>query len=245
MACDEALLLDAQHSRQATLRVYQWLRPTLSLGYFQASRDRQQHAASRDADIVRRLSGGGAIVHDRELTYSLVLPATHPLAAETQTLYDAVHTELVDWLQTELLADTPTWQAVLCQPASKLLDQVEPFLCFQRRSPGDVLLQNTSLPTPTAAHKVIGSAQRRKAGAVLQHGSILLGRSRFAPELPGIAEICGQDIAVETLLHTLLPALAQALQLDLQPTTPSQRLLSQTNQLLQAKYGNSQWLAKR
>jgi hypothetical protein len=79
MAVDEALLLDAIEDGSATLRFYQWSEPTLSLGYFQRYADRNQHHASRNCAIVRRQSGGGAILHDRELTYSLVLPPGHPL----------------------------------------------------------------------------------------------------------------------------------------------------------------------
>ncbi len=79
MAVDEALLMDAVENGVATLRFYQWSEPTLSLGYFQRYSDREQHAASRKCAVVRRQSGGGAILHDRELTYSLMLPAGSPL----------------------------------------------------------------------------------------------------------------------------------------------------------------------
>ena len=72
MAVDEALLIDAAENGVATLRFYQWSEPTLSLGYFQRYDDRDQHAASRECAVVRRQTGGGAILHDRELTYSLV-----------------------------------------------------------------------------------------------------------------------------------------------------------------------------
>ena len=80
MAVDEALLLDASENGSASLRFYGWNAPTLSLGYFQRYDDRDLHAASRDCAVVRRQTGGGAILHDRELTYSLVLPPNHPLA---------------------------------------------------------------------------------------------------------------------------------------------------------------------
>ena len=79
MAVDEVLLMDAVENGNATLRFYQWSEPTLSLGYFQAFADRKQHFASRNCAIVRRQSGGGAILHDHELTYSFVLPPGDPL----------------------------------------------------------------------------------------------------------------------------------------------------------------------
>ncbi|MCA9268810.1 MAG: hypothetical protein KDA41_10090, partial [Planctomycetales bacterium] len=95
MALDEALLESAAEASSATLRIYQWSRPTLSLGYFQAAADRAGHVASRDCDLVRRQSGGGAILHDRELTYSLVLPADVAAAQPHTHWYDAAHQALI------------------------------------------------------------------------------------------------------------------------------------------------------
>src|SRR5436190_15116613 len=81
MAIDEALLESAATDGVATLRLYQWSEPTLSLGYFQAAEERERHQASTNCPLVRRASGGGAILHDRELTYSLALPEKSPSAA--------------------------------------------------------------------------------------------------------------------------------------------------------------------
>src|SRR4051812_36941289 len=74
MAVDEALGEAAAETKIATLRFYGWSRPTLSLGYFQKHDERVAHVGSAGCELVRRASGGGAIVHDRELTYSLALP---------------------------------------------------------------------------------------------------------------------------------------------------------------------------
>ena len=95
MAVDEVLLAHAIDTGIATLRLYQWSEPTLSLGYFQRYDDRFQHAASRDAAVVRRQSGGGAILHEHELTYSISLPADHPLAHHADKLYTAVHEAII------------------------------------------------------------------------------------------------------------------------------------------------------
>ena len=78
MALDEALLESAAERGSATLRFYRWSEPTLSLGYFQDYAERDSHAASRNCALVRRQTGGGAILHDRELTYSLAIPRAHP-----------------------------------------------------------------------------------------------------------------------------------------------------------------------
>ena len=102
MAVDEALLAAAADGNVASLRLYQWSEPTLSLGYFQRYDDRHQHAASRACPLVRRQSGGGAILHDRELTYSLALPPVHPLARDATALYTAVHQAFVELLAPRL-----------------------------------------------------------------------------------------------------------------------------------------------
>ncbi len=64
----------------------------------------------------------------------------------------------------------------------------EPFLCFQRRAVGDVVLADPAAGTDV---KVAGSAQRKHRGAILQHGSLLIARSAAAPELPGLSDLCG------------------------------------------------------
>ena len=63
MAVDEALLESVADGGPATLRFYQWSEPTLSLGYFQPYADREQHEASRELTVVRRSTGGGALIH--------------------------------------------------------------------------------------------------------------------------------------------------------------------------------------
>jgi lipoate-protein ligase A len=204
MALDEALLDQACGSSsqvtQPTWRFYRWSEPTLSLGYFQAEADRSEHKASAACPLVRRLTGGGAIVHDQELTYSLVVPAGHPLSIGRDRLYRLVHGALVTALSEFSLS------ATLCPggPAAP----PEPFLCFQRRALGDVLLGND---------KIAGSAQRRRRGAVLQHGSLLLRHSAAAPELPGLEDLSDQAFPIDRLIPVWLTALSSTLQLEFTP----------------------------
>lgn len=180
MAVDEVLLDSAAVSGRMTLRFYGWSEPTLSLGYFQDYAERDAHAPSRQCPLVRRQTGGGAIVHDRELTYSLAVPAAHPRAGDPATLYQTMHEALIRTLAGFGLA------AQRCQERRVRAGASEPFLCFQRRATGDVLVGGV---------KVCGSAQRRRRGAILQHGSLLLARSERAPELPGVLELLGRSIA--------------------------------------------------
>src|SRR5262245_11329728 len=198
MSVDEALLQAAETDGVATLRFYQWREPTLSLGYFQSHIDRHRHPVSSSCPLVRRSTGGGAILHDRELTYSIILPLAESRRFAAENLYRAVHGSLIETLGE--LGIT----ASLCDCSSAAAN--EPFLCFQRRTLGDILL---------GQHKIGGSAQRRRGCAILQHGSILLARSAAAPELAGIADLTGINLSAEQMGAGWRPRLADRLRLDL------------------------------
>jgi len=185
MAVDEALLESAAATGKPTIRFYEWSEPTLSLGYFQVAADRRQHPPSRDCPLVRRASGGGAILHDRELTYCVIMPQRPGDLAVARKLLDACHETLIAALA-ELGVHAALYSTVQsCNNPADSAAAAEPFLCFQRRSCTDIVCGEA---------KIVGSAQRRRRGAVLQHGSILLARSRCAPELPGIEELTGRAI---------------------------------------------------
>jgi lipoate-protein ligase A len=231
MAVDEMLLDWAAEHRTACLRFYQWETPTLSLGYFQSYEDRWSHAASRDCPAVRRLTGGGAILHDAELTYGLVLPAQHRLARDRDALYDTVHRSLIDTLaswgvQAAIFGETPAGKA---QEGDSHVRSAEPFLCFQRRTAGDVIVGEI---------KIAGSAQRRRRGAVLQHGSVLLRRSPVAPELPGVEEVAGQVISAFDLAHAWEKKLAVCLCARWRPSVLSEEESSRAA-LLATRYAEN------
>ena len=152
-------------------RVYQWSEATVSLGYFQDAAAVSSSALS-NLPMVRRLSGGGAILHHLELTYSCVVPAGHHLAAEPGTLYEVVHEAIIALLARHGIL------ARMRQKSERLKDTA--FLCFGRGDPRDVLVDG---------HKILGSAQRRRRGAILQHGSLLLRRSPHAPQFPGVLDL--------------------------------------------------------
>ena len=229
MALDEALLESAAADGLATLRFYRWQEPTLSLGYFQRHQDRELHVASRGCPLTRRQSGGGAIIHDQELTYSLALPGDHRLAAGAAALYDAVHESLIAALATFGV------EARLCHQADDLPPTEQPFLCFQRRAAGDVLVGDA---------KIAGSAQRRRYGAVLQHGSVLLARSAAAPELPGIAELAA-PVSIDALIPALRAQLDSRLALAFtdSESTPAEDL--RASAVATDKYQASGWIERR
>jgi lipoate-protein ligase A len=229
MAVDQAILEAADHGR-CTLRFYQWEAPTLSFGYFQTYADRWQHEASRSCATVRRSSGGGAILHDLELTYSLAMTANHAATSNRLALYQAVHSALIDTLT--------DWgiHATLCTPIANDSPTKEPFLCFQRRSAGDVLFQGV---------KIAGSAQRRYGGAVLQHGSILLRQSLAAPELPGILDISGKSVEPQELMTAWLARLVKPSSIDIQAESLPEEQRLRALELVETKYDNISWTEHR
>ena len=177
MAWDEALLDSvAADPSAAIVRTYSWSVPTLSLGYFQPWSAVADDPRWANQAVVRRATGGGALWHDHEVTYAAIVPAGHPLARPSTALYLAIHRAIAAQLQT---LGVPA-QRRGPDLATRETDRPRPFLCFLDRDDDDVVV---------GAVKLVGSAQRRRAGAVLQHGSLLLRRSVVTPELAGLSDL--------------------------------------------------------
>jgi len=230
MAVDELLMEWSAATGGCCWRFYRWQEATLSLGYFQAYADRSRHTPSLDCPVVRRISGGGAILHDAELTYSFTVPRGHRLAARRLILYNLVHSTLIEVLSECGVA------AYLHAASSRTLPRREPFLCFQRRAPGDLLIGQT---------KIAGSAQRRSSGALLQHGSVLLARSPAAPELDGLNDLTEPPIGENSLQGAWLERLGQRLALTWhsQPLSGAER--RRGGELVEAKFGAHAWTRSR
>jgi lipoate-protein ligase A len=179
MEIDEALLEKARPDWPVVLRIYQWEQPTLSIGHFQQIDERLSSPGLAKLPWVRRRTGGGAIVHDQELTYCIVFPNRdgQPSKGHSEALYRAIHLQFVEALGKLGLAAKLS-EACTCKLQKE--QKSEPFLCFSRRSPVDLLVGND---------KIMGSAQRRSTAGLLQHGSFLLHRSGFAPQLSGLLDI--------------------------------------------------------
>jgi lipoate-protein ligase A len=254
MGIDHALLADSADNGVATLRFYGWSKPTLSLGYFQRYEARAEHPASLECAVVRRQTGGGAILHDRELTYSLTLPAAHAFSKNSQQLYTAVHDSFIAVLAPMLTVNDSWWllrrRAQGCStPAGN-----EPFLCFQRRACGDIMLEpNHSERSPSnrrstivaADCKILGSAQRRHRGAILQHGSLLLEKSPHAPELAGWRDLTGIAPNIDDVFHAVASQLCNVLRLQPVPFEFSRQLESTAADLANNKYGSVEWTKRR
>ena len=246
MAVDQALLMSAEQDGVVTLRLYGWVEPTLSLGYFQKYSDRQLHSASLECPVVRRRSGGGAILHDRELTYSLAIPSSNRWSDQNSELYDLVHRVVIQLLAQDGVESRLYKDAGLDVDNSEMVDlpiaktapvvDSDAFLCFQRRSDGDLV---------TGGFKILGSAQRRLKHSLLQHGSLLLGQSAFAPELPGLLELGGKQIEPRDLPRRLSGALGEALGFDFSPSGLTEKELASAAELESATFAATEWTQKR
>jgi lipoyl(octanoyl) transferase len=222
MALDEALLRSALERNVASLRFYTWSEPTLSLGYFQKHTERLPGVA-----WVRRPTGGDAILHHHELTYCLALPAGPPWHTGESWLCRMHHAVGAALGQLGVATN-----AVVCGEEQRL----GPFLCFQHQTPADLRI---------AGHKVVGSAQRRPHGAVMQHGSILLWTSPHAPTLPGIAELAGVTVELPDLERGIIAELVKETGWTFEPTDWTEEERRAAAELERDKYATAAWNEKR
>ncbi len=227
MAADEALL-EAAVAGVASLRFYGWAQPTLSLGYFQAEASSRAFSHLSELSWVRRPSGGAALVHHHEVTYALALPSGPPWQKHGESWLRRMHAILTDAL------------AVLgvsaCSRGDDEENKLGEVLCFLHHTPGDLLIDEA---------KVVGSAQRRQRGALLQHGGILRAASPFTPLLPGILELTGLTISPESLRAAVTEQFAQRTGWHLPPDDWSPAERRRIESLIAGKYTQPSWNQKR
>ncbi|KAA1260561.1 Octanoyltransferase LipM [Rubripirellula obstinata] len=228
MSLDQAILESVDQTGVACLRFYRWSQPTLSLGYFQKFADRQTHTESLDLPCVRRASGGGAIVHHHELTYSIAIPDDHqslitkPSANQSDKpkirtsiganarLYALVHEAIADAVREFGVTATPYRLLQSDQEQKKASDADEPVLCFQRRTSEDLIV---------AGYKILGSAQRRGKRSLLQHGSLLVRSSPQAPQLPGLIDLGAKITTIEDLIEPITRQIQSRLMIQWSPSS--------------------------
>ena len=187
MALDEALMRRAVRTGETVLRVYAWASPSLSLGRNQAAVATYDSDRARElgVEIVRRPTGGRALLHHREITYSVTAPAL----ADLRESYARINRILLHALR-ELGAP-----AQLATPAGRApLPGDAP--CFETPVEGELVI---------GARKLVGSAQWRDGGALLQHGSILVDDDQ-----PLLARLASRPIPAAPPAATLREALGRA-----------------------------------
>lgn len=177
MAVDEALLtaIDTGCSRTPVLRIYDWSEPTVSIGYHQ---DAMPFEASGLA-VVRRITGGRAVVHSAELTYSIVSPSAHPLFKEgISGAYSVISGCIINALVNSGVKASLAVQGRKTEPKDRAKAA-----CFFAPSRYEVTIEGK---------KLVGSAQRRFKTAFLQHGSILFTVDRSLHEKVFGAQATGE-----------------------------------------------------
>jgi len=246
MAIDEAIAeAVAETTSPATLRFYYWTRPTLSLGYFQSFAD----AAVWDpehVDVVRRSTGGGAIMHHHELTYSLTLPSSDNDLGARQSAYRGLHDCIRETLAAVGVKTTPFRETVgavagrtdAAKTQSKGLagKRNEPFLCFQRRTDEDLIC---------GGYKILGSAQRRVRGGILQHGSLLLRTSTHADPLPGILELTDTRLDPAEIASEMVARIGRSMSIDFRPGELSGNEHCASELIANQRYASETWTHRR
>jgi lipoyl(octanoyl) transferase len=187
MARDTALLARAARTGETVFSIYSWATPTLSFGRHQTAAGHYDPGKIREAsvDVVRRPTGGRAILHHREITYSVTAPFS-PLPL--QTTYARINRILVAGLsRLGVTAD-------IAKPAERPpAPGAGP--CFDRPGKGEIVADGK---------KLIGSAQWRNEGALLQHGSILVEDDQTSLTKFSVAGEASNDVPVPATLGALL-----------------------------------------
>ena len=222
MAIDEAMFAYnmSQDKAPTTLRLYGWNPPAISIGYFQKTEDIK---LNKKIDIVRRMTGGGAILHDKELTFSLVAPIKNSYIPEkVSDSYNVICQAIVNGL---------TFLGINAQIRGKVKNTLSknnrPFFCFSRPSSSDIVFKGK---------KLVGSAQRRKNGTLMHHGSILLDDQNLSGAI-SINTILKREIKFEEISNAIIQGFEKEFSIKLVPSnltydeTILSRQLEKTKQL--------------
>jgi lipoate-protein ligase A len=189
MARDSALQARAARTGETVFSVYSWRHSTLSFGRNQPARGLYDLGKLRDADIdiVRRPTGGRAILHDREVTYSVTAPIED--AEPLRETYARIN---------RILQAGLSRLGVFAEPAETSRRAAVPSVrpCFETPGEGELIAHGA---------KLVGSAQWRENGALLQHGSILVADDQSSlPEYSASPRDTGESIPAPATLRALL-----------------------------------------
>ena len=253
MAVDEALLESVGRGDSLpALRLYAWQPPCLSLGYAQSFSDVDiPRLKERGWELVRRPTGGRAILHTDELTYSVIAPVHEPrLAGALLESYNRLAGALLDALRRLGLPVEMQERS-----AASRAGNVNP-VCFEVPSSYEITVRGK---------KLVGSAQARRKEGILQHGSLPLSgdlaritqvlvfpdeavRARAAERLLAraatVESVLGRPVTWEEAAQALVTAFRDVLNLDFQPRplTPAEE--ARIAKLVEDKYTHPQWTGR-
>ncbi|MFI5310120.1 MAG: biotin/lipoate A/B protein ligase family protein, partial [Gemmatimonadales bacterium] len=188
MALDAGLMDRAHETGEAVLRVYAWSQPTLSFGRHESVLGRFSPEVLDRANVraVRRPTGGRALLHDREVTYSVTAPA--PEGGSLGLSYGRINALLLEALARLGVRASAASPGPATRPGHAV--------CFAEPSAGELVVHG---------RKLVGSAQVRERGAMLQHGSILVGDDQ-----PRIAKLAVGPLTPALSAATLADCLGRA-----------------------------------
>lgn len=254
MALDEAILEAAgQGLVPPTLRLYAWEPPCLSLGYAQPLSDVDRDAlARRGWDLVRRPTGGRAILHTDELTYSISAPHTEPrIAGSVLESYQRLAQALLQALHRLAIPAEAEEQYTLPKNANP-----KGPVCFEVPSNWEITVDGK---------KLIGSAQVRRQIGVLQHGSIPLAgdltritqalafpnetaraeaASRLLARASTLETALGRAVTWEQTAQAMTEAFAQTLNVQLERGVVTDGELRRAQELVNIRYGHEAWTGR-
>lgn len=258
MAVDEAIFESvAVGAAPPTLRIYGWDPPGVSLGYFQALDDGVNLEAVQryGYGLVRRPTGGRAIIHHHEVTYSVsirmeALANGASVLRSYRELSRGVEAGLVRLGVPACIPQAPKSdrRSGSCPPGQ---GRRLPTICFAKVAGGDMVV---------AGRKIVGSAQMRRQGAILQHGSIpirivlaehmaILGGDSSDPAAAatlsraavGVADALGREVSFEELGRAVCAGFVDAFGCTLCQQALTGEEMARAQELVAAKYGTDQW----
>ncbi len=254
MAVDEALIQSVAGGGRPVLRFYRWDPPAVSLGYGQDLQRELDPERCRAAgiDIVRRPTGGRAVLHWEELTYSVVCAVDDPqVGGSVEVTTRRIGACLVAGLQR---AGVPAELERAGRQGQRSRGPAATLPCFSSASRAEVTC---------AGRKLVGSAQRRMRGVILQHGSLLTGPAhrRLVELIPGLSgsqrqewldrlmrgsiqldECCPGIPAWPRLVDALAQGFAAVLPAVLEPDGLAQTEALQAAELVESRYRHAERL---
>ncbi len=244
MALDEAIAQETMRTGAVpTLRLYGWDRPAVTLGRFQCAGEVDtDYCADNDIPFVRRPTGGRAILHGDELTYSFAATTAGGLfSGDLFKSYAALSAVFLTGFKLAGLDVQVTGRRKKSPSPNEQSGTKNP-LCFSATSYGEITVEGK---------KIIGSAQRRWSTGMLQQGSIpfetdregtadVFGSTHGADELIGLRQL-NPKITRESLKDALVRGFKEALNITLEQSHPSPKEREEALRLVEQKYHGREW----
>jgi lipoate-protein ligase A len=248
MAVDETLAGAVDGGRsQPVLRLYRWSPPCLSLGFSQpyGAAD-AAFCAAHGVDVVRRPTGGRAVLHHRELTYAVLAPLGRgPFSHDLQAAYTGICRALVAGLRLLGVA-----AELSNTPAGGHISPQRTIPCFIGPAAGEVVV---------GGRKLVGSAMRRVGNAILQHGSILEGwdgalqagclgladDALLRSSVVTLADVLGEPPAPQALAEAVAAGLARTFEVTFEGATLSAAEAARAAALERERYGRERFTVHR